>query len=117
MVYLFFDGDNVGNTIERHLTKGEISKAQQISLGIKQALDEIEKLINQLGCLKILLGGDDILVGVKNKSDETELIDFVNRVFLDKTGLTISCGAGKTIQESIYNLHLAKLFGKNQTMR
>ena len=64
MKYAFFDGDNVGNTIEILLIENKIKEAQDLSNNITKSLNKIKKRINDK-CEIVLMGGDDLLIKVK----------------------------------------------------
>lgn len=53
--YAFFDGDNVGNTLENLLASGRISEASHLSKSIKLAIFQIELLVKRLAKQKFLL--------------------------------------------------------------
>lgn len=113
--FAFFDGDNVGITIEKYLTKNNLESAQKISNGIKEAFRLIELELNKHSEVKILIiGGDDLLIEFADFNNTKYLLSLIIKIFKENTGLTISCGVGNSIKESIYSLHLSKLFGKNQ---
>ncbi|MDX2282767.1 MAG: mCpol domain-containing protein [Bacteroidia bacterium] len=113
--FAFFDGDNVGITIEKYLTSNNLVGAQKISTGIKIALGNIEEEIKKYDQVRILIiGGDDILIEFTDSKDIRELIARIRKMFEESATLPMSCGIGCTIKESIYSLYLAKLFGKDQ---
>ncbi len=63
MRYAFFDGDNIGNTIENLLNSGRVREASQLSESIKDAVFQIEKFISSFeGAELIIAGGDDVLI-------------------------------------------------------
>ena len=118
MKYLFFDGDNVGITIERFLMSGDLESAKKLSNGINHSILLITEYLKSLHNVEIILiGGDDILIKVNLVSEEGEIVNKITDIFKKNTELTMSCGIGNDIKESIFNLHIAKLFGKNQTKR
>jgi hypothetical protein len=114
LLYAFFDGDGIGDTLEILLLEGSVSEAIAFSERIDHALSVIETKLNPLkGIEIIILGGDDILI----KYDylrHSEIIDEIKSLFQNITGNSMSCGVGNSIPQAIQNLHLAKLYGKNQ---
>jgi len=77
--------------------------------------DEIGKILKSRNGIKVMiLGGDDLLIKYDSTKYGSELLEEIRTLFQDKTGLSMSCGVGKNIAESIQNLRLAKLYGKNQ---
>lgn len=112
MKYVFFDGDNVGSTIEILLIENKIIEAQKLSKNISIALKKIETYLEDKANI-LILGGDDILIEVK-EDFLVQVISEVQSIFKESTGLTISGGIGNSVKSSIYQLSLAKLYGKNQ---
>jgi CRISPR/Cas system-associated protein Cas10 (large subunit of type III CRISPR-Cas system) len=114
MLYAFFDGDNIGPTVEILLTESKISEAMTFSENIKAALLEIEKLLKATDGIKIIiLGGDDILIEFDPIKHNLDFLEKLRDTFKDKTGNSMSCGVGKDVPQSIWHLHIAKLYGKN----
>lgn len=114
MRYAFFDGDNIGPTIEILLTENKISEAMAFSENIKAALLAIEKLLKSTDGIKIIvLGGDDILIEFDPGKHDLDFLERLRYTFKDKTGNSMSCGVGKDVPQSIWHLHIAKLYGKN----
>ncbi|NOU48911.1 MAG: mCpol domain-containing protein [Bacteroidales bacterium] len=111
--FAFFDGDNVGNTLEILLLDNNVRQAQNLSENINRAIIEIKEKLQNKGDI-IIAGGDDILVRLKNDDDLVKILEDIRQIFANTTGLTISCGVGKDIQTAIYQLSIAKLYGKNQ---
>ena len=114
MAYAFFDGDDIGPTVEILLLEGRIIEAQAFSNSIKEALQEIEVYLRSFDWLNIIIiGGDDILLEVNTQSISQEFLEKIRQIFKDKTGNSISCGVGDNLTEAIFNLRLAKLYGKD----
>lgn len=117
MLYAFFDGDDVGSTIEILLTDDKIDEAVNLSRSINTAICEIEKKLQSRDDIEIIiLGGDDILIRYDNLKQGRKFLEEIKDFFKAETGISMSCGVGKDIPESIWNLHLAKLHGKNMIM-
>jgi len=113
--FAFFDGDNVGVTIEKNLTMGNVTEAKEISNAIKKSLDLMEVEIQKHHSVEIIIiGGDDLLLKFIDNDINQQLIKNLIKIFEATTSLSMSCGVGDSINEAIYNLHLAKLFGKAQ---
>lgn len=113
--YAFFDGDNIGNTIEILLIEGKVTKAISLSENINDAANEMGKTLKSRDGIEVMiLGGDDLLIKYDSKKYGLELLQEIITLFQTKTGLSMSCGVGKNISESIQNLRLAKLYGKDQ---
>ena len=63
MKYLFFDGDNVGISIEKAFMSDDVKFAQKLSKGINNAIKLINNYLKSLDNVEIILiGGDDILI-------------------------------------------------------
>ncbi len=113
-MYAFFDGDNIGSTIEMLLTEGRVEEASDLSKNIQIALTEIEEFLkSKKGIEIIILGGDDILISYSFLEEEKKLLEDVRNKFFTRTGNTMSCGVSDDLPEAIWNLHLAKLYGKD----
>lgn len=115
MNYAFLDGDNIGNTIEILLIEGKVAEAISLSKNINDAADELGKTLRSRNGIEVMiLGGDDLLIKYDSEKYGLELLEEIRILFQTKTGLSMSCGVGENISESIQNLRLAKLYGKNQ---
>src|SRR5688572_8052033 len=108
MLYAFFDGDNIGPTVELLLTEDKVDEAATFSENVKAALFYIEKLLNSTNGIKvIILGGDDILIGFDPMTHGLDFLEKIRSIFKEKTGNSMSCGVGEDIPKSIWQLHLA----------
>jgi CRISPR/Cas system-associated protein Cas10 (large subunit of type III CRISPR-Cas system) len=115
MLYAFFDGDDVGPTLERLLTENRIQEARGFSLKVTNAMKHINRMLkDRLDVEIIFSGGDDLLIKVNPDDEITALVGKICESFRSRTGNTMSCGVASDIRKSIWNLHLAKLFGKDQ---
>lgn len=112
--FAFFDGDNVGNSIEILLIEGKLLAARNLSENINTAIIEIKDYLTGKGEV-LIAGGDDILAKLEDDEKFINTIETVREIFNQRTGLTISCGIGRDLKSAIYNLGIAKLYGKNQT--
>ena len=116
MRYAFFDGDDVSNIIEILFIENKVESAASLSGKLKSTVQEIEELLNaQPGVDVILSGGDEMLIRYDPTVIGITFLENIRRIFVSKTGISLSCGVGISISESIHNLRLAKLYGKNQT--
>ena len=114
MLYAFFDGDNIGPTVEILLTENKISEAVTFSENVAAAMLAIDKLLKSTDGVKIIiLGGDDILIEFDPKKNGLEFLEKIRKIFKEKTGNSMSCGIGADLPQSIWQLHIAKLYGKN----
>lgn len=115
MLFAYFDGDNVGNTIEILLIENRISEAILLSENIKSAISKIGILLNNYeGLETLIIGGDDILIKFDSKQYGIEHLEEIRSLFGQFTGLTMSCGVGISCSDAIRQLYMAKLYGKSQ---
>jgi GTP cyclohydrolase III len=112
--YVRLDCDNVSDQIECFLYNSETSKAQDLSNNIKGSINKTVAWIKQkfTDSEILLIGADDILFTSANIT-ETDL-DQIKNIFFQLSNLTISIGVGETIKESMQNLLIAKVSGKNK---
>lgn len=111
--YAFFDGDNVGNTIENLLSNGKIAEARYLSESIKIAIFQIELFINYVESAEIIIaGGDDVLIRYDPGRCNSTFLEDISNLFSEQTGLSISCGVGNNVSQAIDNLTNAKKHGK-----
>ncbi|WP_430714844.1 mCpol domain-containing protein [Nodosilinea sp. AN01ver1] len=114
-VYAFLDGDSIGERFADLLTKDQMFEATLLSENIKVALFEIDKLINSRADINvIILGGDDVLIRYDYNKYGTALLEEIRMLFKRHTGLSMSCGVGLNVEQSIINLDIAKTSGKNR---
>lgn len=117
MLYAFFDGDNIGSTLEILLRENRITEASILSDKIKTAFSEIEIKLKAFDDLEILIAaGDDLLIRYTPQPQDEDLLEEIRNIFETKTGLSLSCGIGDTVPLSVQNLYLAKLYGKNRVI-
>jgi minimal CRISPR polymerase-like protein len=115
-MYAFFDGDNIGERMEIMLLENRLTEATEFSEKLERAMSRLGEITrSQDGIEVIILGGDDLLFKYEDSSTSiSELLEKLRSEFLRISGSTMSCGVGKTVRESVLNLYLAKLYGKNQ---
>lgn len=103
--YAFFDGDNVGNTIENLLNTGRITEATHLSESIKLSIFQIELFVKSIeGVEMIIAGGDDLLIRYDFQKYGSELLKDIADLFTKQTGLSISCGVGNNVSQAINSL-------------
>jgi CRISPR/Cas system-associated protein Cas10 (large subunit of type III CRISPR-Cas system) len=116
MQYAFFDGDDVGPTLERLLTSGSLEEAQTFSRNVSAAMKTIEDMCQVCAGVEVLfIGGDDALIAFDPEQVSAYFIEDIREAFRRCSGNTMSCGVANTIRDVISKLHEAKLFGKNGT--
>jgi hypothetical protein len=107
--YAFFDGDNVGNTIENLLSNGRIAEAAHLSESIKLSIFQIELYVKTFESVEIIIaGGDDVLIRYDSKKFSLELLKNISSLFTKQTGLSMSCGVGDNVSQAIDNLTKVK---------
>jgi len=113
MKFAFFDGDNIGNILELLFLQNKEEEAFEISNKIKIAFNEIESFIKKDDSITILMnGGDDLIIKLRDKNALNKA-EQIRKIFFDNSSLSLSCGIGNTVRESLENLRIAKLTGKN----
>ncbi|MBE9206708.1 mCpol domain-containing protein [Nostoc sp. LEGE 06077] len=114
-VYAFLDGDNIGERLSELLNQNLTFEAEFLSENIKIAIFEIEKYINSKKDIKIIIaGGDDVLIKYNYSKYGVGILEEIIAIFKSHTGLSMSCGVGLSIEQSIINLDTAKKKGRNQ---
>lgn len=107
--YVLGDGDKIREKIEFYLLNHNIESLSNFSQNLTIAINEIKEIaISTMSAQVILAGGDDILFYVPREKYRKELIQKLQEVFLNITGVTISFGVGKTIEAVYINLRRAK---------
>ncbi|PYP86598.1 MAG: hypothetical protein DMF61_13030 [Blastocatellia bacterium AA13] len=107
--FAFFDGDNIGNTLDNLFNSGRIDDAKHLSESIKRAIFQIETLVRATdGAELIIAGGDDVLVKFDSEKSGPEYLQAISDLFTKYTGLSMSCGVGNNLNQAIGNLMLAK---------
>ena len=115
MGYAFFDGDNIGDTLEILLVEEKVAEAQRFSRNIKIAISEIEAKLKDIPDTEIIIaGGDDLLIKYDSRLHNMSFLEEIRTIFKARTNHSMSCGVGENIPHSVQNLYLAKLYGKNQ---
>lgn len=115
MLYAFFDGDNIGNTIEMLLLEDKVKDAVSLSESLSNANEVVRTILaTKTGVEIIILGGDDLLIKYDPQKQDRTLLEEIRNLYKSSTGVSLSCGVGESLSESIQNLHLAKLYGKDQ---
>src|SRR5712692_4033301 len=108
-IYVLGDGDKIREKIEYYLLNHELESLKNFSQGLTSAIDEIKELATSTMNARIILaGGDDILFYVPHEKYRRELIERLQEVFYNISGVTISFGIGRTIETVYINLRRAK---------
>ena len=107
--YVLGDGNNIRENVEFYLLNHDLESLTNFSQNLTIAINEIKEIaISTMSARVILAGGDDILFSVPREKYRKELIQKLQQVFHNITGVTISFGVGKTIEAVYINLRRAK---------
>jgi minimal CRISPR polymerase domain len=113
--YYGLDGDNTGAILEElFLSSSDEKKFRKLSKSVTDAIIEISKLVKDNSTMKdavVFAAGDDLLF---SGAFNIEMLQSMQKIYKDRTGLTCSIGYGKSFQEVYLALKLAKTEpGKN----
>jgi len=108
-MYVLGDGDKIREKVEYYLLNHDLETLTQFSQSLTNAINELKEIaISTMSARVIVAGGDDILLHVPREKYRKELIQKLQQVFHNITGVTISFGVGKTIEAVYINLRRAK---------
>ncbi|MBD3311010.1 MAG: mCpol domain-containing protein [Candidatus Magasanikbacteria bacterium] len=112
MLYLAFDGDNVGSQLSQLIELGEDRELAAYAAGVQEEMFETARAAERIGATVLMCSGDSLLFRLEHKSQaERILYTFRHR---KKRFVTHSVGVGRTVQEAHKKLMHAKLAGKNR---
>lgn len=113
--YVLGDADKIRERIDFYLLNHDFKSLSNFSQNLTVAINEIKEVaISTIDAQIILAGGDDILFYVPCEKYRKELVQNLQQVFLDITGVTISFGIGKSIESAYINLRRAKSSKNNK---
>lgn len=113
--YVLGDADKIREKIDFYLLNHDFKSLSNFSQNLTVAINEIKEVaISSIDAQIILAGGDDILFYVPCEKYRKELVQNLQQVFLDITGVTISFGIGKSIETAYINLRKAKSSKNNK---
>ena len=114
-VFIFFDGDKIGDRIEALLLDGQLNEAGILSDKIEKAFHDLKMAIERLPSTHIwLYGGDDLIVEIPTASVMLQDLEKLRLEYKQKCDVSISAGAGTTIQQALENLRRAKVSGRDK---
>ncbi len=114
LVFLAFDGDNIGNEIERLILINDITSLEKFSINYERILGKfIKKVLVLPNSSLIFQGGDNFMVCLPIFDTLRNMLDSYTREFCFESGTTISVGVGTSPREAFYALKFAKACGKN----
>lgn len=113
-MYAYFDGDNIGDSIELLLINANVKEATKLSAKLNDAISQLKNELNDKLDIEIILyGGDDLLIKYDEVSNHLNIIQAARKNYFDCCGHYISCGCGDTLNIAMENLRKAKLMGRN----
>lgn len=114
-IYVLGDGDKIRDKVEYYLFNQDLEALTNFSQSLTNAISTVKELaISTMNARVIIAGGDDILLLVPREKYRKELIQRLQEVFYNATGVTISFGIGKTIDTVFINLRKAKTAKNNK---
>lgn len=113
-IFVRLDCDTVGDKIELALFNSNPKTAQGIHDKIQINLIKLKENLESNSNIDILMiGSDDILFVIKGPAFSENFLENIKDVFFKNTGFSISIGVGRSLKESLVNLKIAKVSGKN----
>jgi GTP cyclohydrolase III len=117
LIYVYFDGDDVGPQLELRLLDNKVEDAREYSRSVRDAIARVQEILEAAGIVDVIAaGGDDIIVSWPAEVVSQQKIEEVRNAFLQLSGRSMSVGIGTSPREAAENLHRAKLMGKNQAI-
>ncbi len=111
-IVLLGDGDRVGAVLEELLLEGRFRELGCLSRTFARAIADIAARSREsLGAEVVVAGGDDLVLLVPSSRYDRGALQELASWFLDRTGRSISFGAGRTVEEAVLNLRRAKAVG------
>jgi GTP cyclohydrolase III len=117
IVYIYLDGDSIGDRLELLLLDDRIEDAATFSKAVSTGIENLcENLLQIPGASLLFCGGDDLLAKAPEGQHLRGSIEAMRLQFLEETGCTISGGIGNTPKSAAGKLRRAKLLGKNRVL-
>jgi hypothetical protein len=114
-LYIFGDGDRVRERLEGFLLSHDLESLASLSRSLSEGIRLIgDELSLRMGAELVMAGGDDILVRVPTSKYDTKLLDEMVKIYIEKTGLSMSFGVGLTLEQAYLNLRRAKSSNSNK---
>lgn len=107
-VYVYIDGDGVGEKLEGYIIDNDLRRAADLSLRINENLLEMLSGLRAAGAEVLFAGGDNVFAQLDL---DRELLHHLLNAFLNWTGITASAGVGTTPAEAFLALRAAKGLG------
>lgn len=114
MLYVAFDGDNVGSRLSQLIELGNDDELAQYAYGVAGEMEETAAAAERIGAKVLMCSGDSLLFRMETEKQVHQILQtFHNR---KKKFVTYSIGVGRTVQEAHTKLLHAKLLGKNRVV-
>lgn len=108
-MYVMGDADKIREKIEYYLLNHDLDALTTFSQNLTNAINQVkETAILTMNAQVIIAGGDDVLFSVPSNTYRKELIQQLQVVFCNATGVNMSFGVGKTVEAAYINLRKAK---------
>jgi minimal CRISPR polymerase domain len=107
-VYVYLDGDSVGDRLEGMLIDDDLHRAGELSQRLNEVVQHIAARLAAEGAEIIFAGGDNIFLRMELNHD---VLHRSLSTFQTHTGVTASAGAGPTPADAFLALHSAKARG------
>jgi CRISPR/Cas system-associated protein Cas10 (large subunit of type III CRISPR-Cas system) len=115
MIFVYFDGDDIGPALELLLLDDLIEEAREYSRSINIAFRAVLNTLTDGEDVDVIVaGGDDLIVSWPDGSLATTDVHRIRHIFHDSCGRTMSAGVGFSLSEAAANLRRAKLAGKDR---
>lgn len=111
-VYIFADGDGIGDRMEALVRARRLDEAGDLSVAITEAIRIIGTMLRDRGAYVVFAGGDDVLVRVA-RTDAEAAVNDIRRRFEMLVGSAMSAGVSTTPEGAVEALRRAKDLGRN----
>nr|WP_319486058.1 mCpol domain-containing protein [uncultured Cohaesibacter sp.] len=108
--YICFDGDKVGENVQKFLIRNDIEQAVKFSNIVKAAIEEIIVIMQEIGAKCIFSGGDSMIFSCEEILKNEEIP-------IELNGITFSVGIGSNLELASLALFKAKSMGRCQIAR
>lgn len=112
--FVRIDFDNIGEIIEYKIFNEKYQEAQNVTTVIQNTLKDSINYINSnfQNVEMLVVGADDVLFTAINM--HLQQIEKLKDFYYLQSKFTVSIGIGNSINETMMNLRIAKISGKNR---
>lgn len=115
--YAYFDGDDIGRTLELLLLEDRVDAAATYSINVDKARHALATKLTSIPSVhQILSGGDDLMISFDPVLISEEDIQLACAHYQAVCGHTVSVGIGQTPSVATMRLRRAKLLGKGRVV-